>query len=123
MVSDLVMMDMRYPGQGPQAPTGKYKVRMIVDEDTAIESFSVLKDPRWKVTDHEFQLNFDLAQQIGNLIEKSQNQIKNLRSIRQQVDNIAERSKKAGYDSTILVMARDLELKMSGLEDLKISPG
>ncbi len=118
LVPDLVMMDMTFPGVGPWAPPGKYTIRIIVDSDTSEQSFSILKDPRWRVTDNELRLNFELAKQIGDLIEKSQNQVRNLRSIREQVSNVAQRPQKAGYDSAIAIMAVEINLKLKGLEDL-----
>jgi len=118
LVRDLVMMDMSFPGMGPKAPPGNYQVRLISNTDTMVQKFSILKDPRWKVTNNELQLNFELARQIGTLIEKSQNQIKNLRSIRQQIEDISARGQQAGYDSSITTAARDVQLKLMGLEDL-----
>jgi photosystem II stability/assembly factor-like uncharacterized protein len=86
LVKDLVMMDMRYPGQGPKAPAGKYAVNLTVGKVIVNTEIQILPDPRWEVTNEDLLENYRLANEIGALISKSQEQIKNLRGIRKQLD-------------------------------------
>lgn len=85
LVPDLMMMDMRYPGEGPQAAPGTYTVRVRVGEQEFEETFTIRKDPRWEVSDRDLMANFKLAFEVAALLTKSQRQIQNLRSIREQI--------------------------------------
>lgn len=90
LVKDLVMMDMRYPGQGPNAVPGNYKVELEVGTTTLSTTFKIKKDPRWKVTDEDLRQNFNLSIQISDLIDQSQRRISNLRGIRKQLKVLKE---------------------------------
>ena len=52
------------------------------------------------------------------MIQRSQHQIMNIRSVRSQIKSIAERSFDAGYSEEILEKSKDIELKLNGLEQL-----
>ena len=85
MVKDLVMMDMKHPGSGPKAPTGKYAVILSVGDDKYESEIQILKDPRWEVGDQDLMANFRLARDIADMISKSQRQLESLRGVRKQL--------------------------------------
>ncbi|PHN03127.1 glycosyl hydrolase [Flavilitoribacter nigricans DSM 23189 = NBRC 102662] len=85
LVPDLMMMDMRYPGEGPQAAPGKYTVRLRVGEKEFTQDFNILKDPRWEVSDRDLLANFKLAFDVAALLTESQRRLQNLRAIREQI--------------------------------------
>lgn len=85
LVQDLVMMDMRYPGEGPKAPPGDYTVTLSVGDKVLTDDFSIAKDPRWEVSDRDLKANFHLAFEVAALLTESQRKIQNLRAIREQI--------------------------------------
>lgn len=85
LVKDLVMMDMRYPGLGPQAAPGQYTARLKVGDQEFAQKFTILKDPRWGVSERDLMANFKLAFDVAALLTESQQKIQNLRAIREQI--------------------------------------
>jgi photosystem II stability/assembly factor-like uncharacterized protein len=117
LVRDLVMMDMRFPGQGPKAPTGEYQVRLRYDDRVFEKSFVILKDPKWEVTDDDLLANYKLARRVEGLLSKSQNEIKTIRSTRDQISRLIKLSKKAGYHEEISVEGRKIIALLDSLEE------
>ena len=91
MVEDLVMMDMRHPGQGVTAPPGIYQIELKVGETVLKTEVEILKDPRWEVSQEDLINNYNLGNQIAALITKSQQQLSNLRKIEKQSKSLADR--------------------------------
>ncbi|NND33169.1 MAG: glycosyl hydrolase, partial [Saprospiraceae bacterium] len=101
LVKDLVMMDMKHPGTGPKAPTGKYAVNLTVGEKELGSEIQVFRDPRWEVTDPDLRENFILASEIAELITKSQEQLETLRGVRNQLSVWTSRLDPVDNKSTI----------------------
>ncbi len=91
IVKDLVMMDMRYPGQGPKAVPGTYRATLSSGAERKSVTFGLAKDPRWQVTNDDLKANLQLALAVRDLITRSQEQIMNLRGIRRQAGVLHER--------------------------------
>ena len=81
MVKDLVMMDMRYPGQGPRVPPGMYTISISKDDETINGELLVKLDPSWKTPESDFIKQYELAKDISSLIEESQERILHLRKV------------------------------------------
>ena len=118
MVRDLVMMDMRYPGVGPDAPPGTYRVELEIDQEKLSQSFSIKKDPRWEVSNAALQANFVLGQEVSELITKSQQQIMNLRGIRKQIALVNENLKDKKSHHEIRDMGKKINRLSTKLEEM-----
>jgi hypothetical protein len=104
--------------RGPKAVPGTYKVKLTKGEDTQIQSFEVLKDPRWKtISVNDLQEQFDLQVKAGEKFSLSHKLIKKVRDIREQVKNISSRAGKAGFSKDIKTAAEKLEKKLDSLEE------
>jgi len=95
--------------RGPKAVPGTYKVRLTKGEDTQIQSFEVLKDPRWKtISVNDLQEQFDIQVKAGEKFTLSHKLIKKVRDIREQVKNISSRADKAGFRKSLILWKRTL---------------
>jgi hypothetical protein len=104
--------------EGPMVVPGKYKVRFKADDFTETKEFEVLKDPRWTdITVADLQEQFDLQTQVGQAFTKSHDLIKNVRAIRDQVNDISKRAVKAGYSGDVKTAAEELTKKLKTLEE------
>lgn len=116
LLKDLVMMDMSYPGTGPQAPPGQYRAKLSIGGEVLTRDFKILKDPRWNVSDGDLLENFKLAGDVAALLTESQRKIQNLRSVREQIrqtnDILEEREESLDLQKTGTQLSeRALELE------------
>ena len=101
--------DMRYPGyktfpgmvfygspnQGPKAVPGKYQVRLTVNGQSQTQEFEIIKDPRMKTTQEDFQAQFDFLMKVRNKVTEVNEGIINIRKIK---EDLAYLKKKMGED-------------------------
>ena len=122
--------DLRYPDaevtegaiiwgtkQGPRAVPGSYKVRMKVGEWTDTRAFEVKKDPRVATTQEDFQEQFDLAMKIRAMVVDTHEAVTKIREIRRQLEDLAERSSKAGRGGNIQEAAKSLNEALTAIEE------
>ncbi|MEE9179710.1 MAG: glycosyl hydrolase, partial [Vicinamibacteria bacterium] len=122
--------DLRYPDaevtegaiiwgtkQGPRAVPGSYKVRMKVGEWTDTRAFEVKKDPRLATTREDFQEQFDLSMKIRAMVVDTHEAVTRIREIRRQVEDLAERSSKAGRGDNIQEAAKSLNEALTAIEE------
>jgi hypothetical protein len=89
--------NLRYPGLdvtpdtfvwgytgGPTAVPGRYRVRMTLGDWSQTRDFEVKKDPRLDITIAEYQEQFDLMTAIRGELEKIQNALREIRSLREE---------------------------------------
>nr|WP_299419143.1 glycosyl hydrolase [uncultured Emticicia sp.] len=91
--------DMRYPGyktfpgmvfygspnQGPKAVPGKYQVRLTVNGQSQTQEFEIIKDPRIKTTQEDFQAQFDFLMKVRNKVTEVNEGIINIRKIKEDL--------------------------------------
>jgi hypothetical protein len=91
--------DMRYPGyktfpgmvfygspnQGPKAVPGKYQVRLTVKGQSQTQEFEIIKDPRIKTTQEDFQAQFDFLMKVRNKVTEVNEGIINIRKIKEDL--------------------------------------
>lgn len=103
---------------GPKAVPGTYSVTLTAGSFSQTETFTVKADPRWPhITTADYQAQFDLAMEMADYITKSQDLVRNMRDIREQVTAIAERASKAGYSTTVKEKADVLSKKLTAAEE------
>ncbi|HZX10364.1 MAG TPA: hypothetical protein VFG01_05390, partial [Acidobacteriota bacterium] len=110
------VISLSYTG-GPEAVPGTYKVRMTCGEEIGMQSFQILKDPRWdNISVQDLQEQFDLQVKVGQKFTLSHELIKKVRDIREQVQSLSSRALKAGFSDEVKKSAEELEKKLSALE-------
>ncbi len=82
-----------YLGEIAAVP-GTYKVRLTVGEWSHTESLEVKKDPRLETTQAELQEQFDLMVEVRDKITETQKSVTKIMSVREQINNKAERAAK-----------------------------
>jgi photosystem II stability/assembly factor-like uncharacterized protein len=114
----LVLMEMGVPMQGPPTAPGDYQVRVTVGKESKTQEFKVLPDPRWKdVKLEDYVAQEKLALEMRDLISDSQRKVKNLRSLRSQIEDAAELAVKAGHTTKIKDLATELGKVLTAVED------
>ncbi|UCF39014.1 MAG: glycosyl hydrolase, partial [Acidobacteriota bacterium] len=123
--------DLRYPkpelvdgavmslsrNSGTPAPPGRYRVKMSVGDWSQTQSFEIVRDPRWSVSDDDLRAQFDLASDVGASLTQAHDAIRRIRSIRSQTAEIADRAVESGYDHSIQSSAEDLAKELTRIED------
>ena len=126
--------DMRYPGahtvpgdkttegvgRGPLAPPGSYQVVLTVGEQSQIQSFEMVKDPRVGATQEDFDAQFALAIRVRDKITETHDNINRLRSTRSQVSEWAKRSEGTGAQEAVSNAASELNAKLDEIESILI---
>jgi hypothetical protein len=69
---------------GPTAVPGTYYVRMTMGDWSQTRAFELMKDPRLDITIADYQEQFDLMMAIRNEIEKMQDAIQRIRTVRKE---------------------------------------
>ncbi|MEP6730658.1 MAG: hypothetical protein ABJE10_08465, partial [bacterium] len=103
--------------QGPTAPPGTYKVRMIVD-GTSVggETFSLKKDPRTNATQADLLAQFDFLKQVRDRTTSANDAVKTVRWIKAQLTDREKKLTGAALEE-FKSMAASLRAEMSVVED------
>jgi hypothetical protein len=99
--------------RGPIIAPGTYQVRMTVDGQIQTQSFDVKKDPRLKTTTEDYARQLELALQVRDKVSAVNQAVIDIRAIRKQLDEYAERSK----DPKIIDAAKTLNKKLTDVEE------
>ncbi|MEM8895742.1 MAG: glycosyl hydrolase, partial [Bacteroidota bacterium] len=104
--------------RGPRAVPGNYTVGLSNSGEVQTKTLEVKIDPRWTgITTADFQAQFDMAVKVRDLIDESQDNIRNIRSVRTQLNDISDRAIKAGYSSSIKESSDAIIEKLDALEE------
>ena len=108
-----------YSSTGPIGPLvlpGKYEVRLVANRKTLKQSLEVRLDPRINVSPSDLQKEFDLAWKVYESTSQLHTAIN---QIREGHAELARLKKRFGGDARlqpVVVAARDLDIKMDGIE-------
>ncbi len=104
--------------RGPKAVPGQYTVGLISNGEVQTKPLEVKIDPRWEgITTADFQKQFDMSVEVRALIDESQDNIRAIRAVRNQLNDISDRAIKAGYSSSIKEQSQAIIEKLDALED------
>ena len=103
-------------GRGPLAPPGRYQVRLSVGEQSQTQSFDMVKDPRVKATQEDFDEQFELLLRIRDKISETHDNINRLRSARSQVSEWAKRAEGTAAEEPVTTAADALKEKLNAVE-------
>ena len=101
---------------GIKAPPGEYRARLMANGETQTQSFRVLPDPRLDTPQEEFEEQFNLAVQVRDTLNQVHNALRRINAINEQVKWIADRAKDAGQGDELIVLATQLEEKLTGIK-------
>ena len=121
--------NLRYPGatvfegmilwganakNGPKAPIGKYQVRVAIGGYSKTHPFNIKMNPNLKsVTEADLKETFDVAMKIRDKESAANEAVIRIREIRKQM----EAGLKEATDPTITAYAKDLNAKLSAIEE------
>ena len=123
--------DMRYPDahevkgaifwagsiRGPIAPPGDYSVQLIIGDKKYIQPFKIIKDPRVKTTQEEFEKQFAFLIKIRDKLSETHDAVNEIRNIRHQLEEIVKNSKGKSYAEKISQTSKLINEKLLAIED------
>lgn len=118
LVDNLVTMVIRNPSPGPRAVPGVYTLELQIGDWTDKQNLTILPDPRWTdVTQDDYEAQLTKGLEIRDILTDAHQRIENIRSIRKQIEMLAELSTTAGYSEQLMVRAVELAAQLTAVED------
>jgi hypothetical protein len=104
--------DMRYPGmerfenlimwadmeEGPKAVPGSYRVQLTVGDVSQDVVFEIIADPRSSSTAADYAAQFQFLLESRDLLSRTHNEIRKIRQLRYQLENLQSRLEKADLE-------------------------
>ena len=84
---------------GPQAPPGRYTVRLVADGKTATQPLVVQRNPMHAATDADLQAQFALAIQLRDKLSEANGAVVQIRDVKRQVADRLGKSQDAQLKS------------------------
>ena len=122
--------NLRYPGprrvqdsimwgssSGPVALPGTYQVRLTIGDWEQTRSLELLNDPRSSAPRADLELQFDLSQEILGELNRVNDEIRKIRSVREQTADLAGRMAEFVYGKEAEQLARELSDRLTGIEE------
>lgn len=102
---------------GPQIVPGTYTATLSVGGKTISQSFKVIPDPRYKVSQEALQKQFDFLTKVHKKLDETDKAILKIRKVKGQVNGYLSRLK--GYDKldTLKAVAKPLLKELTGIEN------
>ena len=104
-------------GYGPEAIPGKYTIEMNINEDTYSSPFTVKIDPRWDIPQSELIKQFEVANEVIDMIEESQDKLKEMRGISNQIQNFIKLTDGKEYHDEIKKNGDEILGKIRSIEE------
>jgi len=107
-----------FTGRVPAVP-GRYRVRLSMGEESQTQDLEVRIDPRVadQVTVADLQAQHDMMVRVREMLEQSHDAVRDIRSIRTQMKDIADEAEKAGYGEEFGDMAEKTGEKLTAVEE------
>ncbi len=107
-----------FTGRVPAVP-GRFEIRLSMGETRQTADLEVRIDPRVaeEVTVADLQAQHDLMVQVRDMLEQSHDAVRDIRSIRSQMKEIASTAKEAGYGEEFEEMAEETGGKLGAVEE------
>jgi hypothetical protein len=100
----------------PMALPGTYQVRLNVAGNSQTAPLEVKRDPRAKATQAELERQFELAMQVRDLLDRTHRAIREMRSVRSQLQALKGRLGDPAKGKNVWAAADAIEARMSPLE-------
>jgi photosystem II stability/assembly factor-like uncharacterized protein len=103
---------------GPKAVPGEYKVKLTVGEESAEQTFSVLKDPRSRASADDFQKQFEFVSEVSKKVTQIHQAITDIRSVRLQIRGFTGRlDRKNEAHKPLLDLSKQIDSLMTLVEE------
>jgi len=102
---------------GPRVPPGEYAVRMSTGDWSQAHAFRLHGDPRVDVSQSDFDAQFELSKKIWAAISDAHRGVMQLRDVRRQAKELAERYEEAGHGEELQELAEALGAKLTETEE------
>ena len=103
--------------RGPQAVPGTYKVKLTVGEESMVQRFEILKDPRSSSSIAQIQQQFDFLMQVRDKLSETHQTILDIRDARSQMETLTKRIKEDSVYADIVKACETLEEEMTEIEN------
>ena len=107
---------------GPTALPGTYQVRLTIGDWQQTQSLELVNDPRSSVSRADLEEQFDLSQEILGELNSVNDEIRKIRSIREQTAELAARMAESGYGTEAEQLASELSDKLTEIEGQLTQP-
>ena len=105
---------------GPEALPGDYQVRLTVMGKSYTAPLKIEADPRSKVSQQDLAKQFDLLMKIREKVTETDDTVNQIRDMRSQINAINTRLKDDPRGKTIAAAGKDLDKKMTDVEEALI---
>ncbi len=107
-------------GSSVVAKPGRYQGRLTVGGWTATAGFDLVPDPRSTATQADYEAQFALGTEIRDKVSQIHGQLKKVRDVRRQLDDLRKRWKGKEEAKALLEEAKGIEEKMKAAEEALI---
>jgi hypothetical protein len=98
------------------APPGTYYYKLKIGKDSAEGDFAVLADPNYKISQQDYEAQFDFLQTVTNKFNEVQKTIKTIRTLRSQINDFVSRQGK-DIPKDVKQLADSINKKMTSIEE------
>lgn len=121
LVDNLVTMVIRNPSPGPRAVPGVYTLELQIGDWSDKQTIEIKSDPRWTdVSQEDYEAQLVKSLEIRDILTDAHQRISNIRSIRKQIEMLADMAVTAGYSEELMARAKTLSAQLTGVEDQMI---
>lgn len=107
---------------GSMVAPGEYKIRLLYQQDTLVQSASLLADPKLKASPEDFNEQQIVMLQIENTVKDIHQSVNRIRDVKGQVKLITDRLEKIDRTQNILDAGKSLMNKLCQWEEKLIQP-
>ena len=101
---------------GPAVLPGTYQVRLTIGDWQQIQSLELVNDPRGSSARVDLEEQFNLSMEILEELNSVYEEIRKIRSVREQTADLAGRMAESGYGNEAKQLARELGEKLTEIE-------
>ena len=101
---------------GPLAPPGTYQVSITMGDESQVQGFEILKDPRVQTSQEDLEAQFDLLIRLRDRISETHDSVNKIRGIRRQVDEWTKRVEGHSSAEVVSVSAEALKDRLLSIE-------
>ena len=106
---------------GPRVTPGAYEVRMMVGKEAVARSqsahFRIAADPRLATTAEDFGAQYEMLIALREKISRAHEAVRDIREMREQIDAVVARAKRAGVATAVADSAKALKTALASVEE------
>lgn len=105
------------PNNGPKAVPGKYKVHLVVNDQTLEQELEILKDPRITTTAEELQAQFDFLVKVRDKVSEANQGVIDIRKIKEDLGALKNKMGTEAQYKELLEMVKKFETELTQHEN------